>query len=273
MDMKLKQSDINKIIELRRRGLKIREIAEIFEVSPRRIQQILRNPELKTPGRRHRKLPVWIRDRIVQLNEQGYSINKIYIVLKSEGISISKYKIWKTIQEYKSIKTEKTREEFRQIIKTHSPAVQICIINGGKNSVSKLLLIIKIPDCKVLYCRVFEKLKLRDIIQVFDSEVIKSFKPKLVVLTPVPPLVPTRGSSNRLTRHLNNLQIPFVWIPKSLKEVYKSYEREIKKLFRAKLSCTQGLIKKIEKACKNFYGVNGDENNRADKGISKNKEC
>ncbi|WP_297464158.1 hypothetical protein [Thermococcus sp.] len=260
--MKLKAGDIEKIRRLRKEGFKIREIAAMFGVSPRRIQQVLKNPELKVPGRKNTEIPSEAKDMIIQLGKEGYTIDRIQEALKLAGYSISRYKVWKLLKEYRENQTSKELSEFRKIIKSHRHTVYIGIIHlgGTQNNSIKLLILLKVPECQTLSCETFDSISLKKVIQIFDMCVLQyQCKPDLVVLSPVPPLVPTKGSENRLIRHLTKIGVKYVWFPKTLKKTYEREIKKVKKLFKSQYSCSQGLITLIEEMCKRFYGVSDYE--------------
>lgn len=273
--MKLKDSDINVISELRKKGFKIKDIAEIFGVSPRRIQQILKNPSLKKPGRKRIELSPELRGEIIQLREKGYTINQIHQNLESRRYSISRYKIWKTLKEHQESEMMKTINDFRSLIKDYRSAVHVSVIPLVKedNSLLRLFVIVDIPKCKVIYCDIVRSLSLKEVINIFDFHVLRVQIPELVILFPTTPLIPTRSSENRLTRHLKNLGISYLWIPKPLRKIYIKEVARIKKLFRSELGCSPKLIKQIEEACGKFYGVYNHGNTEQDKEIFKEQNC
>ncbi len=250
--MKLKDSDINAILELRKKGFKIKEIAEMFGVSPRRIQQLLKNPKLKKPGRKRIELPLELKNEIIRLRKEGCTINQICKTLNSEGYRISRYKIWKTLKEHQESEMMKTIKGVNSLIGDHGSAVHIGVIPlvRGDKGLLRLFVILDISKCRVIYCDVVRSLFLKDVIDIFDSHVLRVCEPNFVILSSVPPLVPTRCSENRLTRHLKNLGIPYMWIPEPLKKKYIKEAERIKKLFRSEPCCSSNLIKQIEEACK-----------------------
>ncbi|WP_456366352.1 hypothetical protein [Thermococcus sp.] len=274
--MKLKDEDINKIIEMKRKGLKIREIAETFGVSPRRIQQILKNPRLKRPGRKRIELPEEIREEIIRMRNTGYTIDDIRQTLKCRGYSISRYKVWKTLREHKEQEFIKVVEEFQSLCNSHYPvfflgASPLVSCEDGRSL--KFLLICNVSECRVLYCNAFESLTLRDVINAFDSHALRFQKPELVIILPTPPLVPTRCSGNRFTNHLKNLKIPYVWFPESLKKACQGEIERIKNLFREKCSCSHYMIRELKGNCKGLLEVHQHGGTKKDKEVFKNPDC
>ena len=255
--MKLNQDDINKILEFKRSGVSTEEIARIFGVSRRRVQQVLKNPKLGQPGRKRIEVPPEIEERVVQLRKKGYTIDEIQRRLSSEGYKLSRYMVSKILKEHKSKIFMRILNEFRGLLGSVSLVFFIGIIpqisceNGRE---LKFLIICNVRECKVVYCSAFEKLTLKDVIEVFDSIVLKSQKPDLVVLFPTSPLVPTRDSGNKLVNHLKNLGISYIWFPEDLKKSCRKDIELLKNLFKRECNCSYLIIKEIHNWCKKNFG-------------------
>ena len=237
--MKLSDNDVRRILEMRERGMKISEIAKMFGVSPRRIQQVIRNPEIKKPGRKSVQVPPELRKLIIQLRKEGLTITQIQRTFHSRGYKVSRYKIWRTIKEYEKNELSKIINTLKRLRHGSGPIIYVDVIRirlpeGGKK-LAKLFLILNISKGKVVYCDIFESLTLRDVIGTLDRY-LEETRPSLVILSRTPPFVPTRGSENKLTRHLKSTRIQYVWIPERLLTSYRrDAVRRIKKFLRAKI--------------------------------------
>lgn len=251
--MKLKEEDIVQILKLRQEGVSVREISKIFGISPRRVQQIIKNPDLKRPGRRKIQVPPELKEKIISLRNEGNPIDQIHQAIRSMGYPISRYKIWSILKEHQE---RKFIEALRELQITHddhdAPVFLIGIVHTycRDKRFLKILVICDVVEKKVMYCREFYSLTLREIISVLDLQILNAPKPKVIIMLPVPPLVPTRGNENRLTSHLKNLGIQYKWIPNIVKQVYRKDIKRIKKLFRRECTCSDYIIWEIEKTCR-----------------------
>ena len=273
--MKLKKSDISKILEFRRRGTSIDEIAKIFGVSKRRIQQILKDPKLGEPGRKKIKVPQEIGELVIRLRKEGYTIDEIQQRLSSEGYKLSRYMVWKILKEHRIKIFREILNEFTGLCSSVNSVffigVSPTILCEDKRKL-KILIVCNVRECKVVYCGAFEKLTLKDIISVFDSIVLKDQKPDLVVLFPTPPLVPTRDSGNKLVNHLKNLGISYIWFPEQLKDKCKEEVELLKNLLKRKCDCSYLIFREIRNRCKELLEVSKNEGAKSDKEISKNQD-
>ena len=268
--MKLDKNQVNEILHLWENGVSTMEIAERFGITPRRVLQIIKDPHLKKPGRKREELAGDIKKKILRLREEGYTISRIQEHLKKEGIKVSRYKIWRTINEYKEAEFMRIVEEFNVLCNRNVPVVFIGVsprIEKGR----RILLICNISECKVLYCCVLDNPKLKDIIEIFDSFVLSVLRPQLVMIFPVSPLVPTNGFENRFIRHLNNLGIDYLWVPNEIKKRCWENFTMIKKLFRETGNCPENIITDIEGLCKKILEARRHGYNGEDKKIPENK--
>ena len=266
--MKLSDNDVRRILEMRERGMKISEIAKMFGVSPRRIQQVIRNPAISKPGRKSVQVPLELRELIIQLRKEGLTITQIQRTLHLKGYNISRYKIWKTLKEYEKKELLKTINILKRLRHGDGPIVYVDIIRirlpGRDKKLAKLFLILNASKGKVTYCDIFESLTLRDTVDILDRY-LQEVRPSLVILSRTPPFVPTRGSENKLTRHLKSTKIPYTWIPEGLStSCRRDAVRMIKKIFKSGNSCLENLPQKveicIEKICEVVQGGNTKQN-------------
>lgn len=272
--MKLTDNDVTKILKLRKRGFKTKDIAMIFGVSQRRIQQILKNPKLKKPGRKPNEISPRLKKKVIQLRKEGYTIKQIHQILGSYGCHISRYKVWKIVREYREIEMREIVNNVKFLINNHKSVILIGtspLLREG-DGLLRLFIILDVSKCHIIYCDVLRRLSLKKIIEIFDFHILRVSKPDFVILSPVPPLVPTNGSENRLTRHLKNLGIPWIWIPEPLKKEYRKEAEKIKNLFRSERSCSLNLINQIERVCERIWG-DKDGNIKENKKIPKNQKC
>lgn len=274
--MKLSECDVKKILELKNRGVTTKEIADMFGVSLRRIQQILKNPQLKRPGRRRIEMPSELKDKIIRMRNAGYTIEEIRKALEREGYSISKYKIWKAIREQKEQEFIKVVEEFKFRYNGYDHVLFVGVsplISCEDGRSLKFLLICDVSDCNTFYCNAFESLTLERVINTFDSHIRRFQKPELVVICPTLPLIPTRCSNNRFTSHLKNLGIPYVWFPKSLKKTCRGEIERIKNLFRENCGCSHYLIKELKENCKELLEVHQHGSTGKNKEVFESPDC
>ena len=273
--VKLKDSDIDKILKLKSRGVSVRKIAEIFGVSPRRIQQVIKNPRLEKPGRKVIEVSPELEERIVQLRGYGYTIDEIHRILTFSGYKISRYRVWKILKEHRIKKFRKMIEEFGSVC----TSVNSVFFIGASPTVScedgkkvKFLIICNVRKCEIVYCNTFEKLTLKTVIELFDSIVLRYQKPDLVVLFPTSPLVPTRCQRNRLTNHLENLGISYVWFPEQLKDNCREEIELLKNILKDKCDCSYLITREIQNRCKELLEVSKNEDAKSNKEISKNQD-
>ncbi len=255
-------------------GFSIKNIAEIFGVSPRRIQQIIKNPRLEKPGRKAIEVPLELEKRIVQLREYGYTIDEIHQSLTSSGHKISRYMVWKILKEHRIKKFKKIVEGFKGVCSGVSSIFFIGAsppVSCEDGNILRFLIVCNVRECKIVYCNTFGRLTLTDVIDVFDSTVLKNQKPDLVVLFPTSPLVPTRDSGNKLVNHLKNLRISYIWFPKQLKDSCGEEIKLLKNLFKKKCNCSYLLIREVQNRCKELLEVDKNDGTKSDKEISKNQ--
>lgn len=242
--MKLKQEDLQEIQRLHyKEGRTIRDIARIFGVTPRRIQQILVTKNIQKPGRPRKKIPPEIEERIIGEYLKGKGIPTIHNELKRDGVTVSKYKIWRILSEKGVIKRKEKKEE------KHSRSLMdfLSLFEDKKISMkqNKIILIgILYMTSKCTVRRVFfevinragnievESIKtqwtnIREITNEIDRELNDVI---LVMITRVPPLVPTRGQ-NALTRNLQRKGIKYEWVKYNLE--FRKMARELEKRLRS----------------------------------------
>jgi len=260
--MKLKPKDVEKILKLREDGMKLDEIAAVLGVSRRRILQILKTKQIKTPGRKKKEFPSEIINLIVDLREQGYTIEEIHNHLLKMGVEISRYKVWSVIREHR---TKQISGEILQTLLEWDAVIGIMVLNITlKEQRNRLLLIVDIKNCKILLWKLAESLKLKPTIDTIDG-ILECLRGKrtLVLLSRTPPLVPTRGKDNKLTRHLKNLGVEYQWITsEELIRIQKRLSRRISKEISHENPYewfkTQG-VKLVETLCLSYMRYIGRE--------------
>ncbi|CAI1494105.1 conserved protein of unknown function [Thermococcus nautili] len=227
--MKLKPEDVEKILKLREDGMKLDEIAAVLGVSRRRVLQVLKTKQIKTPGRKKKELPSEIVNLIVDLKERGHTIEEIHNHLLKTGVKISRYKVWSVIREHR---TKQISGEILQTLLEWDAVVGILVLHITlKEQRNRLLLMVDVKNCKILLWKLAESLRLKPIIATIDG-VLECLKGKrtLILLSRTPPLVPTRGKDNKLTRHLKNLGVEYQWITsEELIRIQKRLSRRISK--------------------------------------------
>ncbi len=223
--MKLNEEKVLEIIILRRLfKTPIRELAKMYGVSPRRIQQVLSNPIIRKPGRRRKRVPLRVKREILILRNKGLSIDRIHERLKREGLPISKYKVWQVIKEQedtRSRETErKTTEETARGCGAHwqgydigenpSLYLDVLYVPGGRKY--RVLVVLNPLDLKVIHAEI-DRITLRRVLEVLSTLDLEG---RYVLIGRVPPLVPTRGS-NRLVRYLRRRCVEYRWLDKALR--------------------------------------------------------
>ena len=227
--MKLKPEDVEKILKLRESGMKLDEIAAVLGVSRRRVLQVLKTKQIKTPGRKKKKLSLETINTIVSLNKMGHTIDEIHNHLLKTGVKISRYKVWSVIREHR---TKQISGEILQTLLDWDAVVGVLVLHITlKEQRNKLLLIVDVKNCKILLWKLAESLRLKSIIDTID-DILEYLKGKrtLILLSRTPPLVPTRGKDNKLTRHLKNLGVEYQWITsEELIRIQKRLSRRVSK--------------------------------------------
>ncbi|WP_457741377.1 hypothetical protein [Thermococcus sp.] len=233
--MKLKPKDVEKIKRLKACGLKISEIAKIMGVSERRIFQILKAGKVEIPGRKKKKLPKKIVKTILELREQGFRISSIKRELEQRGIAISRYKIWDTLHEHE-MKTlhENLKKSFSTYDRVFLMSILTVVVKKKKRKLRyKLLVVGNMNECRACFWTVKRKLTLGDVISIIDEVLAKEISQGfsiLVYISKVPPVVPTKGNENKLTRHLTKLGVAYAWIEHPLaKKVQRRVARKIRR--------------------------------------------
>ena len=226
--MKLKPEDVERVLKLREDGMKLDEIAAVLGVSRRRVLQVLKKKRINTPGRKKKELSPEIVNLIVDLKRRGYTIEEIRNYLAGIGVRVSRYKVWSTINEHRR---RLLSEEIGRALKGWGSVIGIILLHlraGDENF--KLLLIVNLRECKIVKWRMERTLRLKEVIWLLDETLRWNTGKTLVVISRRPPLVPTRGPDNRLTKHLKNLGIPYMWI--TSRELVKIQKKVSRKLSR-----------------------------------------
>jgi len=272
--MKLTKEDVSRILKLREEGVKVREIAKMFGISPRRVQQLIHEPVLKKPGRSRVEVPQKLKERIIALRREGHTIDRIHTILRSEGNNISRYKVWETIKSYEKKRIMQTLEQFKEKIDGEEVIyVDVIPLKRKSGILLRVVVFYNIYKNKVIHCEVTGSVKLRDIIHHIDLKVLKTHHNCFIVLSGASPLTPTRGCDNRLTRHLRNLGVSYVWLPEALKiTCRRKVIKRIKETFETTLSCSEDLKKEVEKCFKEVCGVFINGNTGQDKGIFEDED-
>jgi len=229
--MKLKPEDIETIILMKSQGIEVDKIAARFKVSRRRIYQVLKSKKIKKPGRKRMRVPEDVAKMILCFHRKGLSIDSIKRELEIRGIKISRYKVWITIYEakfemFRTICTE-IYNKWKQVI-----IILILMIPYNRKFL-RLLLVLDVKNCKILNWGLYPSIRLIDVIGVIRKS-ITQYKPEetVIFISKTPPLVPTRGKKNRLTRYLDNTGISYQWLPSS---ITKRARRGLLKMIRSNL--------------------------------------
>ncbi|WP_456395083.1 helix-turn-helix domain-containing protein [Thermococcus sp.] len=229
--MKLKPEDIETIILMRSQGIKVDTIAARFKVSRRRIFQVLKSGKIKKPGRKRMRVPEDVAKMILYFHRKGLSIDSIKRELEIRGIKISRYKVWTTIYEAKfemfSTVCNDIYNKWKRII-----IILILMIPYNRKFL-RVLLVLDVKSCEVLNWELYPSIRLIDVIEVIRKS-ITQYKPEetVIFISRTPPLVPTRGKKNRLTRYLDSIGISYQWLPSS---ITKRARRELLKMIRSNL--------------------------------------
>jgi len=231
--MKLKPGDVERIRRLRACGLKVSEIAKIMGVSERRIFQVLKAGKVEIPGRKKKKLPKKVVKTILELREKGFGINSIKKELERRGITVSRYKIWNTIKEHemRTLK-EHLKRSFSTYDRVFLVAILSIIVKRKRRFGYKFLVITNMNECRAYFWTVKRGLTIDDVISIIDNvlsnEIQQGFS-ILIYLSKVPPIVPTKGHENKLTRHLTRLGVAYAWVEHPLaKKVQRRIARKIR---------------------------------------------
>ncbi|NJE03392.1 hypothetical protein [Thermococcus sp. MV11] len=198
-------------------------------MSRRRILQVLKTKQINTPGRKREELSPETVQLILDLKRQGYTIEEIQNYLSGVNINVSKYKVWSTLREQK---TRKLSGEINKMFKKWDSIIAVILLHpkAGTRRL-KLLLILDIRNCKILLWVLTESLRLRNVIELLDSVLESNMRNRIhVVISRTPPLVPTRGHENKLTRHLKKLRITYHWI--TSEDLVRIQKRITKRLSR-----------------------------------------
>jgi len=239
--MKLKPDDIPKIIEMRERGATLREISIKFGISKRRVCQILKDKRLRKPGRKPVAIDEDVKNLILRLRRRGYSIDRIHGYLLSKEIHVSRYRIWKTIKEHELFKRGFLLQKFLQ---EWELVVVILLLNLKiLETTYKLLVAIEIPSCRVVSYRLKRSVRLNDVIEILDRDLSpRAPKRTLLLLSRVPPLVPTRSCTNRLIKHIKNMRWEYRWIPtKELRHIRNTLIKTIMDELQGKMISTEDI--------------------------------
>ncbi|WP_456421397.1 helix-turn-helix domain-containing protein [Thermococcus sp.] len=216
--MKSKDNHIKKIIALRREGLTVREIAARFEISERRVYQILRNPQMGKIGRPEKTLDREVEMRIINLRENRKCISEITNYMKAMGIHVSYYAVWRTVKLWEMNRLAEslfgTERDYEDIIGVFIRRIKL------KDRAVKFFVVGNLISGRVLE-HGFDA-KLGDIV----AGVEKHAQPGvLFVLQRSPPLVPTRGK-NALINLLEGRKADYVWITrKQMKSIFDIRKR------------------------------------------------
>jgi len=260
--MKLKPEDVERILKLREDGMKLDEIAAVLGVSRRRVLQVLKTKQIKTPGRKKKELPLEIVNIIVDLKERGHTIEEIRSHLMGIGVEVSRYKVWSVIREHRM---KRIAREVLQMLIEWDEVVGVLVLHLTlKGQRRRLLLVMDVKNCRVLLWKLAESLRLKFIISAVDDVLERLEEGRtLVLLSRTPPLVPTRGRDNKLTRHLRNVGVAYRWITsEELIRIQKRLSRRISREISPKNPHEwfrkQG-VELVEKSCSYYLRCIGME--------------
>lgn len=232
--MKLKPEDVERIKRLRACGLKVSEIAKIMGVSERRIFQVLKAGKVEIPGRKKKKLPKEAVETILELKKRGFGITSIKRELERRGIVVSRYKIWNTIREHEM---RTLQEHLKRSFSKYDRVFLIAILSivVRRRCRYKFLVVTNMNECSAYFWTVKRGLTIDDVISIMDGiladEIQQGFS-ILVYLSKVPPIAPTKGCENKLTKHLTRLGVAYAWIEHPL---VKKTQRRIARKIREEL--------------------------------------
>jgi transcriptional regulator len=227
--IKLKPEDVQRILQMRENGIKVDEIARAFGVSPRRIWQILKSKKISRPGRKKVLVPENVKREILCLRSKGYSISKITTELQMRGFQITRYLVWRVIrEEYEKFIVKRACGQIKNMFHEYDKILGLQIIpfnlNSSERRKYKLVFLIDCRRCSVVSWKVYYSLRLVYIITMIDEVIHNHRMDKIFLCLPRrPPLAPTRDCDNRLTKHLKNLNIEYMWLPRELVKTYKRY--------------------------------------------------
>ncbi|WP_297439091.1 helix-turn-helix domain-containing protein [Thermococcus sp.] len=216
--MRLNEKHVEEILALRNKGSTVREIAERFGISERRVYQVLKNPHIHKPGRHEKTLDREVEMRIINLRENGKCISEITENLRARGINVSYYAVWKTVRRWEMNRLAKslfgTKRDYENLIGVFIGRIKL------KDGAVKFFVVENLISGRVLE-HGFDA-KLRNIV----ARVEKHAQPGvLFVLQRSPPLVPTRGK-NALINLLEERNIDYVWITrKQVKSIFNPRKR------------------------------------------------
>ena len=238
--MSITSSDIKKIMELKKQGFTAEEIAAMYSITPRRVYQILHTKQVKKRGRPPTELDPAVISKIVSLRMRGFSISKIQRTLEEEGISLSRYLVWKVIKAHLNCNTKeecRIKYEMKRRINYISRKFRILYIDllrtKLKNRKVTLLLIMDVTDCKVLELTPISDITLKAIISRLEGKYLKTFNPETLFLTiyPIPPLAPTKTKRNKLVKFLEKNGVRYIWatgtLGKDIKECRSKLSRKV----------------------------------------------
>lgn len=240
--MVITNQDIKRILELKKQGVTVEEIAAIYSITPRRVYQILKTQKIKKRGRPPKELDPAVVSKIITLRKEGFSISRIQKILDEEGISLSQYLVWKVIKKHLNCRSKgecRIKYEMRRRINYLSRRFHIIYLDILKARVNNerltLLLVMDVKNCRVLELIHVPGITLNQIISKLESKYFKTLNPQSVflVIYPIPPIAPTRTDKNKLVKFLKRKGVRYIWAEGMIgKDVSECRNRLSRKVFK-----------------------------------------
>ena len=240
--MVITNPDIKRILELKKQGVTVEEIAAIYSITPRRVYQILKTQKIKKRGRPPKELDPAVVSKIITLRKEGFSISRIQKILDEEGISLSQYLVWKVIKKHLNCRSRgecRIKYEMRRRINYLSRRFHIIYLDILKARVNNerltLLLVMDVKNCRVLELIHVPGITLNQIISKLESKYFKTLNPQSVflVIYPIPPIAPTRTDKNKLVKFLKRKGVRYIWAEGMIgKDVSECRNRLSRKVFK-----------------------------------------
>lgn len=240
--MVITNSDVKRILELKKQGVTVEEIAAIYSITPRRVYQILKTQKIKKRGRPPKEVDSRVVSRVITLRKEGFSISNIQKILNKEGISLSQYMIWKIIKEHLNCKSRgecRLKYEMRRRINYISRRFHIVYLDILKAKINDerltLFLVVDVNNCRVLELTQAPAITLDWVISKLKSEYFKTLdlRSLFIVIYPVPPMAPTRTDRNKLIKFLKRKGVRYIWAEGLIgKDVSECRNRLSRKVFK-----------------------------------------